>query len=102
MMSKEHGIIPSSEMWRCLARVRTCVHEELITSIIMVERISDLATAVLTSATRRHISKDVILYGHRHENLKSYKEYINTLLRYFSVRTSIQIQFENICLFQHI
>jgi hypothetical protein len=94
-------------MWRCVGFVRTYVWEELITSVLMVERISELGTtlaatinvfpsslllstmkmeairssemSVPTSPTRRHITEDGIVNNHHRENLESH---FNTLDMY--------------------
>jgi hypothetical protein len=63
-------------MWRRVTLVRTYVSEECITSIIMVERITELGTALaLTSnwSTRRTIGGS--LHSLRRENLKSYTQW---------------------------
>jgi hypothetical protein len=41
---------------------------------LMMEAIRSPETSVLTRATRRNISEDGILFSHRRENLKSYKQ----------------------------
>jgi hypothetical protein len=74
--------MPSSGTLRCVALIRTDVSDERFVTIIKVTRISELGTtgagnmylwtSVLTTATRRHITQDVILHSHRRENLKSY------------------------------
>jgi hypothetical protein len=51
---------------------RTDVAEEHVTSTLKMEGICSTETAVLTRATRLHISEDVILHRHPREQLKSY------------------------------
>jgi hypothetical protein len=79
-----------------MALVRTNFLEECITTIIMVERISELATTlaatsklipstmmmgtmhssemfVISGVTRRHIQEYAILHSHRRDDLKPYR-----------------------------
>jgi hypothetical protein len=55
--------------------VRTDVSEELGASFIRVTRIGELGTTLAVTSNRntKNIPEDAILYGHRRENLKSYK-----------------------------
>jgi hypothetical protein len=78
------GRIPSSEMLRSVALVRTEVSEEHIASIIRVPRIGELRKTLtvtsspipsdLTRDTLRNYKKDGIYFSHRRENLKPYTE----------------------------
>jgi hypothetical protein len=43
-------------------------------STLKMEAIRSFETSIHTRSTRRHIPEDGILYSHRRENLKSYKE----------------------------
>jgi hypothetical protein len=56
----------SSGMLRRAALVRTDVPEEISAS----------ETSVLTRATRLYVPEDAILHSHRHENLKSYMDFL--------------------------
>jgi hypothetical protein len=61
--------MPSSEMVRRMALLRTDVSEERIAYIIRVTRIGELGkTLAVTSKTAQH----TILHRHRRENLQSY------------------------------
>jgi hypothetical protein len=44
----------------------------LILLILMMEALCSSETSVLTSVTRRNIQEHSVLYGHRHEKMKSY------------------------------
>jgi hypothetical protein len=46
----------------------------LILVTLMMEAISSSETSILTRTTRRNIPEDAVLYSHRLENLRSYKE----------------------------
>jgi hypothetical protein len=73
-------------MLRRVALVRTDVSEErrtlhasvtnypTIFVTLMMETIRSSEMLLLTSATRRNIIKDGILYSHRREDLKSHRE----------------------------
>jgi hypothetical protein len=67
--------IPSSWIWRHVARVGTDVSEERIASL-MNEEICSSGTSVLTRATWRHIPEDDALHSHHRDNLKSCMQYI--------------------------
>jgi hypothetical protein len=81
--------MPSSEMLRRVALVRTDISEERMASLtllvtanilhrapiliaLMMEEIRSSETSDLTMATRRHIPEEGILHRHHRENLKSY------------------------------
>jgi hypothetical protein len=55
--------------------VRSHHREKLILIALMVEATCSPETSVLSRATRRNISEDGILHGHRRENLKSFISY---------------------------
>jgi hypothetical protein len=73
----------SSGTWRSAALVKTDVSEENVTSIIRVEKSSELGTMFARTsswsmlwrnarANGHHISEDGILHSDHYENLKSY------------------------------
>jgi hypothetical protein len=54
------------------ALARTNVSSSLILVALMMEETRSSETSVLTTATRRNIPEDAILYSHGSEILKSY------------------------------
>jgi hypothetical protein len=66
-------------MLRRVDLVRTDVS---IRVTLMMEAILFSETSDLTRATRRNIPEDTIVHSHRHENLKSYREFVLPFLMF--------------------
>jgi hypothetical protein len=64
------------------------VPSSLILVTLMMKALHSSEMSVLTRATQRNISDDGVLHSHRHENHKSYSNYLNSFPLIFFTKFS--------------